>query len=282
MEKRQRVSKLGMAKEAWRELRYGDAKNLLFEASEGKDDDAGEACYWLGLCYHQGALTMNVDHDKCLEYFQKSAELGHGKGMWQYGLLSDIDTANMWFKKAFESGSDLAKAKCYCYGKYIKRDKQKFIYYLTRAATQGDMEAQYDIGIQYLIGDDMEQNYSLSFEWHLKSAQQGYGTSQMAISRDYLIEKGTHKNALIAFKWYKKAAKQIPSFDDVKCSALFDYVIERENTRRAIYCLLATRTYCPTLLSVLPYDLVKLIVAELWETRSNISWKFNIDKIINE
>ena len=44
---------------------------------------------------------------------------------------------------------------------------------LIKQAEQGDVEAQFQLGLAYYNGDVMNKNYSKAYYWFLKSVEQG-------------------------------------------------------------------------------------------------------------
>ncbi|MBR2066817.1 MAG: sel1 repeat family protein [Solobacterium sp.] len=74
-----------------------------------------EATYNLGICYHYGYGT-DVDLKKAFELYLESANAGYGKGLELVGRF-------------------------YNRGIYVKQDKQKAKYYLTKAMESSDIEA---------------------------------------------------------------------------------------------------------------------------------------------
>jgi TPR repeat protein len=45
---------------------------------------------------------------------------------------------------------------------------------LRRKADQGDAEAQFDLGLSYVLGWGVPQDYAIAGQWHEKAAAQGY------------------------------------------------------------------------------------------------------------
>ena len=53
------------------------------------------------------------------------------------------------------------------------------------AAEQGDVRAQYHLGLMYSNGDGVAQNYCEAVEWFLKAAEQGYARAQCELELMY-------------------------------------------------------------------------------------------------
>lgn len=77
------------------------------------------------------------------------------------------------------------------------------------AAEQGDVRAQFKVGLMYFSGKGVSKDYKGALKWYRKAAEQGYGPAQMGIG--YMYEKGlggVNKDDLEALTWYRKAADQ--------------------------------------------------------------------------
>ena len=61
-----------------------------------------------------------------------------------------------------------------------KQDKQKALYWFTKAAEQGDAEAQYNLAVMYDKGNGIEQNKSLAKKYYQQACD---GDSQEACSK---------------------------------------------------------------------------------------------------
>lgn len=75
---------------------------------------------------------------------------------------------------------------------------------LQQKANEGDAQAQFDLALCYANGKDVEKNEGLAFEWHKKAAEQGHVDAQFALGLFYLLSMDNlHKqqiNGLIQ-KW---------------------------------------------------------------------------------
>ena len=62
----------------------------------------------------------------------------------------------------------------YNQGDGIKQDKQKAVYWYTKAAEQGYSSAQYNLALMYKYGDGIKQNKSLAKNYLKQSCSQGH------------------------------------------------------------------------------------------------------------
>jgi hypothetical protein len=84
---------------------------------------------------------------------------------------------------------------------------------LQQAADQGDKTAQLELGIVYVNGDDLDQDFDKAAHWLLKSAKQGEYhamTSLMLLAREPSLSPAT-KSKVEA--WLKAQGDQLPKLD---------------------------------------------------------------------
>ena len=122
------------------------------------------------------------------------------------------------FKTAFKEWTPLAeqgdvKAQynlglLYLNGDGARQDFQQAFSWFKKAAEQGDARAQYHIGRAYLLGEGVTKDLKQGFEWSLKAAEQGIAKAQHNVGLSYERGQGVTKDLKQAFSWYKKAAEQ--------------------------------------------------------------------------
>lgn len=85
----------------------------------------------------------------------------------------------------------------------IAQDLDEALKWETKAALQGDPEAQYDVGLSYSV----RGNYQKAMEWYLKASEQNYAQAQLYIGMLYAYGNGVPRDVDKAIYWYRKAAK---------------------------------------------------------------------------
>ena len=85
---------------------------------------------------------------------------------------------------------------------------------LKQRAAGGDAEAQFELGICYLNGEDIKQDEEAAVLWFKKSAEQGYSVAQHNVGVCYENGYGVYKDRYTAVSWYRKAAAQ--GYEDSK------------------------------------------------------------------
>ena len=79
---------------------------------------------------------------------------------------------------------------------------------LRSLAEQGDVGAQYNMGVQYAIGEGVPKDVQEAVKWYRKAAEQGYFLAQASLGWWYTKGEGVRQDYQEARKWYRKAAKQ--------------------------------------------------------------------------
>jgi hypothetical protein len=70
-----------------------------------------------------------------------------------------------------------------------------------KAAGQGHLEAQFNLGVWYGLGDGVLLNNAEAFKWYLKAAKQGSENAKIIIGRRYYSGVGVDKNLAQGFSW---------------------------------------------------------------------------------
>jgi TPR repeat protein len=89
-----------------------------------------------------------------------------------------------------------------------KQDFKSAIPLLKQAAEKGSAEAQYNFGVSYQQGIEVQKNDSIANNWFLKSAKQGWKDAQFKIAYSYAKGRGEVKDDKKAFYWSIKCAEQ--------------------------------------------------------------------------
>ncbi|MBP7862134.1 SEL1-like repeat protein [bacterium] len=87
-----------------------------------------------------------------------------------------------------------------------EQPNSEYIKKIIASAKSGNLEAQFDLGWAYEIGDEIETDLRMAFHWIKSAAEGGHSKAMHKIGYMYENEIGTAKNEKRAFEWYKKAA----------------------------------------------------------------------------
>ncbi|GBB90473.1 hypothetical protein RclHR1_17450004 [Rhizophagus clarus] len=114
------------------------------------------------------------------------------------------------YMKAAEEGSLVAQTNIgfhYQNGIGIPKDENKAFEWYMKAAEGGNVDAQNNLGDCYKKGIGVPKNDDKSFEWYMKSAEGGNLNAQTNIGHCYENGIGVEQNLDKSIHWYKKAAE---------------------------------------------------------------------------
>lgn len=194
-----------------------DRKALTKKAEAGDAD----AQYQVGLSYFSGS-GLPQDIKKGRMWLAKAAAQGHTPAQV---FLADFKAAaakpipHAVAKKAFERNTKAAEqgdadaqyqvGNAYDLGQGVAQDRKKAIEWYTKAAAQGHASAQNSIGAAYQFGwGAVRQDYKKAIEWYTKSAEQGNLIGQFNLATMYSGFVDAPPDYKKAVEWYTKAAEQ--------------------------------------------------------------------------
>ena len=93
-------------------------------------------------------------------------------------------------------------------GKEVQQNYPEAIKWYKKAADQGEAPAQWLLGLMYYDGKGVPQNYSEALKLFLKAAKQGLAVAQSDVSKMYYTGTGVQQNNAEALRWALKAAEQ--------------------------------------------------------------------------
>jgi TPR repeat protein len=145
--------------------------------------------------------------------FEKLAKEGDGKAQFYLGLLyftgdggeKNLTEAGNWFEKSARQKDPKVKGKKFS---GISAEYDRALYWLKKIAEQGDVKAQFYLGVMYAAGRDIDIDYKKSAYWFEKAAEQGDELAQLNIGIYYIEGHGVSKNLEKGIAWLQKAAKQ--------------------------------------------------------------------------
>src|SRR5258706_13979882 len=75
-------------------------------------------------------------------------------------------------------------------------------------ANDGDAVAQYNLGLTYMTGQGVQQDYAMAAIWFRKAAEQGYAFAQSNLGVLYRDGRGVQPDSTEAGKWLRKPGDQ--------------------------------------------------------------------------
>ena len=79
---------------------------------------------------------------------------------------------------------------------------------ISLANTSDDKIAQYYLGVMYMKGQGVEQDYEKAGEWFRKASEQGLAVAMYKLANLYTKGEGVPKDLEFAYVWYSVAAVQ--------------------------------------------------------------------------
>jgi len=75
-------------------------------------------------------------------------------------------------------------------------------------AEQGNLDAQYNLGVAYQYGHGVTRDHAAAASWFRKAANQGLAAAQLSLGVLYENGVGVPQDFASAVSWYRKAAEQ--------------------------------------------------------------------------
>ncbi len=124
-------------------------------------------------------------------------------------------------------GGDVEAARelglLYLAGKGVPQDFKEALHWLGMAGDHGDGMAASALGNMYYQGQGVTQDFGQAFGWFQKAAQKGNLGAEMILGGMYYKGQGVAKDYGQAFAWYQKAAEQgVPSAQAVMGSMYYN------------------------------------------------------------
>lgn len=177
--------------------RYYKAALSGFLELESKDQADDSLYYKLGAMYKKG-LGTDIDMDKAIDYFKRSAEINNKNGMYEYGkalllgeyIAQDKQKAVELLEKAIKLENINAKrflALEYLSGEHLEQDIEKGLVMLTECADSGDTFACYKLGKMCFKGEIVSQDLEKAEKYLLSAEDNEY--TRYALGKLYLQEE---------------------------------------------------------------------------------------------
>jgi TPR repeat protein len=148
------------------------------------------------------------------------AESGDPKAQMALGLayyetkdLEKLTQSVYWFTKAAEQGNADAEWRLvgsYGSGEGVEQDDRAALYWFKKAAEDGHPQAQWALGMNYRDGRNVERDQQKAFDWFMRAAKHGDVDAQVSVAQMYEDGDVVPQDYVQAAKWYKKAAEHVP------------------------------------------------------------------------
>ena len=181
-------------------------RELVKKANAG----SGDAAWDLYVHYHSGTGGVEENHELARHWLESGAELGDADAQCNLGCshkrAGDYGPAREWFLKAAAQGSQTGEynlGRLYEQGLGVEQNKSTAAEFYHRAALKGHARAQHKYG--YFL--DTERNdYEGAMKWYQKAAAQGDVQAEYNIGAMYLEGQGVERDVAKAREWFERAA----------------------------------------------------------------------------
>lgn len=115
----------------------------------------------------------------------------------------------LWFERAAKQGNVSAEYNLgvlYQYGRGVAKDGKKSLEWYEHAAAKGHAGAMNNLGAAYGKGDIVEKDDKKAAEWYRKAAEKGLPLAMYNLANAYNSGRGVRRDRVEAQKWYRKAA----------------------------------------------------------------------------
>lgn len=164
-----------------------DARNIAVRNHKEKNYDWAEFC--IKRAIELGSSEAPLDYGLWL-----------GKGD---GVQKDYGKAEEYLTPFAENGNKDAAAVLSSIYQAIN-DKKKEMYWLEKAALNGDVNSMFRMAEAYQNGESVKKDKKKSFEMYIKAAELGNQDAIKKAVYSYIMGKGVKKDAKQGIDWYKR------------------------------------------------------------------------------
>ena len=114
-------------------------------------------------------------------------------------------------------------------------------------AEQGDVYAQYNLGVMYANGRGVTQNYTVAVQWYRLSAALGFADAQYNLGVMYAKGQGVSQDYVEAANWYRRAAEQNDGISQSTLGIMYTkgYGVPQDFVRAHMWLSLAASNLSP-------------------------------------
>ena len=172
------------------------------------------AQYSLGRLYENGQ-GVQQDMQQAAGWYVRAADLGHPKAAMRLaylfrdggpGLKPDGRLAVSYFEKAGTGAALNEIGLMYLKGNAVTRNAKIAHDWFEKAAAQGSIEAEYNLGLLFQAGYTGQPDYIQAMEHFQTAANAKDGPSMLALGQLYADGKGVPKDLVQAHSWFDLAA----------------------------------------------------------------------------
>lgn len=271
---------------------------LAFQiVQEGAFRGLGMCMWWLGMCYDKGFWVGNQSKSEAIQWFKKAVNAGNTRAMTWFIIrqfsVPDVNANDLriWRKAIMEGDDDYAKAmidneyvkkiskNADCFFKYFAAsqyeygasdlaqniNKAKQLY--EEASNEGCVCSNVRLGYAYsskfsVVGGICDVNRAI-FHYR-KAAEQKSGGAMFRLA----LLHADQKNYAASRYWFYKSPMNIDA--NARGNFILKYLSrfrQIEHCQNGCMTLLTIRWFRPSILSILPKDVVRMIAKRIWQMR---------------
>jgi TPR repeat protein len=209
----------------YKQKNYKDAARFYKAAAEAGDVYSQ---YSLGFMYRHGqGVELNLD--KAIEWLVKAADKGNESARKELVSIEqeikekeaklealrlahahfeaeDYMRAFPYLEKAAQDGEVWAQGNLgwmYGTGNGVPEDQKAALHWIEKAAQQGDMFAQFNLGMFYYNGHGgLSIDFEKAFYWYEKAAKQGHKDAPYELGISYWHSRGVKEDLYLAGYWF--------------------------------------------------------------------------------
>ena len=191
----------------------GDKKQAFKWYLKAAENGLIDAYYYVGNAYKRGE-GVQQDSQKALKWLELAAEFQMRDAAWELAKIyqeglgnvpQNLEKAQEFYLLAKESGENVERSMQQLQSRLAVCDDFDA---LLERAKEGNLEAQKDLAMAYIRGDEIEQNYEEAFKWYKAAAEQGDSDAQNSLYNRYAKGEGVEQNSEEAMKWLHRSADQ--------------------------------------------------------------------------
>ncbi|CAB4393818.1 unnamed protein product [Rhizophagus irregularis] len=166
----------------------------------------------LGYCYKLG-FGIDFNKEKAFNLYKTIVKKVHSiaqkhlERLYNNGEGENLKDTFYWYGKAAEGGCEISQCYLGSYYEYIIKNKVKAFNLYKKSSKKEYLDAQFQLGYCYDVGNGTEVNKEKAFKLYKKLAEKEYSIAQNNLGILYINGEGTEEDLDKAIYWHNKAAK---------------------------------------------------------------------------
>ncbi|EXX71851.1 hypothetical protein GLOIN_2v1784613 [Rhizophagus irregularis DAOM 181602=DAOM 197198] len=198
----------------------------LCKYGQGTKKDIKQAIYWYRKAAENGnkiaqynlsnyckGFGIDFNKEKAFNLYKTIVKKVHSiaqkhlERLYNNGEGDNLKDTFYWYGKAAEGGCEIAQCYLGSYYEYIIKNKVKAFNLYKKSSKKEYLDAQFQLGYCYDVGNGTEVNKEKAFKLYKKLAEKEYSIAQNNLGILYINGEGTEEDLDKAIYWHNKAAK---------------------------------------------------------------------------